>query len=286
MKPQPECASCILRRAVFEARMVNEEKAMDAVKAVIDVLYKGFGEDVLSAKLWTEAHLAINKALGTDDPYRTLKKQSNDMALKIFPKAEEYYRNAEDKLRAAVLIAIIGNELDFGVSVKTPEEFERKFETLISEGLGVDEVDIMRKYLKGHLVYIVDNCGEIVLDKILIRELKKYVDKITLLVRGVPVLSDATYEDAVYVGLHEEVDDIRTTGVFSVGVVLELVPQDVKELLYNADFIIAKGMGNYEALSEEEIGPIAFLLRTKCWPVARALGVKKGLNVIKVKTDN
>jgi len=282
MRPQPECLACIFRRAVFEANLVNPDKAMDVVKTLLNLLCNEFDESKQSIKVWTKVHAKINEILGTDDPYRELKRRSNEIALQLFPLAMEYYERSEDKLRAAELLAIIGNVLDFGVGVNSPEEFEGVFHSLIKEGIGYDDTDKLRRHLHGHIVYITDNCGEIVFDKILIRELKKQVEKITLLVRGMPILSDATREDVAYVGLDNEVDEVRDTGMFAVGIDMDRASDELKELLYSADLIIAKGMGNYEALSESELRPIAYLLRTKCDPVARDIGVPKGTNVVKV----
>ncbi|EDY35258.1 conserved hypothetical protein [Aciduliprofundum boonei T469] len=255
---------------------------MDVVKALLTLLCDEFDENKLSIKVWTKVHAKVNEILGTDDPYKELKRKSNDIAMKMFPKALEYYEKSEDKLRAAELLAIIGNVLDFGVGVNSPEEFEKVFTSLINEGIEYDDTEKLKKHLKGHIVYITDNCGEIVFDKILVRELKKYAEKITLLVRGKPILSDATREDVVYVGLDKEVDEVRDTGMFAVGIDMDLASEELKELLYSADLIIAKGMGNYEALSESDLRPIAYLLRTKCDPVARDIGVPKGMNVVKV----
>ncbi|AGB04758.1 hypothetical protein AciM339_0883 [Aciduliprofundum sp. MAR08-339] len=283
MRPQPECLACIFRRAVFEANLVDSEKAMPLVKSLLNLLCEEFDENKPSIKVWTKVHKRVNEVLGTDDPYGDLKKRANEIAMQLFPRALEYYENSEDKLRAAELLAIIGNVLDFGVGINSPEEFEDVFNRLIEEGIGYDNTDELRKYLKGHVVYITDNCGEIVFDKILIREIRKYVDKITLLVRGKPILSDATREDAITVGLDKEVDEIRDTGMFAVGVDMDRASDELKNLLYSADLIIAKGMGNYEALSESDLKPIAYLLRTKCEPVARDIGVPKGTNVVKVK---
>ncbi len=281
MKPQPECPACVLRRAVFEANLVSPSKAMDAVKGALEVLCEKFDETKPSIKVWTAVHRKVYEILGTDDPYRELKRKSNDIAMELFPRVWEYYQKSEDKLRAAELIAIAGNILDFGVSIKNPEDFRRKLEEILQEGLHYDDTELLQKYLRGHVVYITDNCGEIVFDKVLLREIRKYVDRITLLVRGKPILSDATLEDAYYVGLHHEVDEIKTTGIFAVGVDIDLVPEEIRTLLYSADLIIAKGMGNYESLSETDLRPIAYLLRTKCEPVARDMGLKKDMNVVK-----
>lgn len=282
MHPQPECVACIFRRAVFEANLVNPDKAMPLVKSLLALLCEEFDESKPSIKVWTKVHKKVNEILGTDDPYRDLKRRANEIAMQIFPKALEYYEKSQDKLRAAELLAIIGNVLDFGVGINSPEEFEGVFHRLIQEGIGYDDTDKLKRYLKGHVVYITDNCGEIVFDKILIREIRKYVDKITLLVRGKPILSDATREDAIAVGLDREMDEIRDTGMFAVGIDMDLASKELRDLLYNADLIIAKGMGNYEALSESDLKPIAYLLRTKCNPVARDIGVPKGTNVVKL----
>ncbi len=262
--------------------MVAPEKAMEVVKGVINVLYHEFDETKPSIKVWTKVHRRINEILDTEDPYRDLKKESNRIAMEYYPLAENFYNNSEDKLRAAELVAIIGNILDYGVSIKTPAEFRLKFYELLKEGLGYDDTDKLREYLKGHVVYMTDNCGEIVFDKILIKELRKYVDKITLLVRGKPILSDATLEDALEVGMDKLVDDIKTTGIFAVGVDMDLVPTEIKDLLKSADLIIAKGMGNYESLSETDLRPIVYLLRTKCDPVARDMGLPRDINVVKL----
>jgi uncharacterized protein with ATP-grasp and redox domains len=282
MRPQSECVACIFRRAVFEASLVDSSKAMEVVKSLLKLLAEEFDENKLSIKIWTKVHAKVNEVLGTDDPYKDLKRRSNEIAMKMFPMALKYYEESEDKLRAAELLAIIGNVLDFGVGVNSPEEFEDVFQSLISQGIGYDDTEKLKKYLRGHIVYITDNCGEIVFDKILIRELRKYVDKITLLVRGKPILSDATREDAIAVGLDKEVDEIRDTGMFAVGIDMDKASEELKDLLYGADLIIAKGMGNYEALSESDLKPIVYMLRTKCDPVARDIGVPKGTNVVKL----
>ncbi len=282
MRPQPECVACVFRRSVFEAKMVNSDKAMEVVKTLLNLLCEEFDENKPSIKIWTKVHGTVNRVLGTDDPYRELKRRSNEIALSLLPKAMEFYEESEDKLRAAELLAIVGNVLDFGVGVNSPEEFEEVFHSIVQEGIGYDDTDELKKLLRGHVVYITDNCGEIVFDRILIREIRKYVDRITLLVRGKPILSDATREDAVAVGLDKEVDEIRDTGMFAVGIDMDYASEELKELLYSADLIIAKGMGNYEALTETDLRPIAYLLRTKCEPVARDIGVPKGTNVVKL----
>jgi len=101
-------------------------------------------------------------------------------------------------------------------------------------------------------------------------------------VKGENILSDATMDDALEIGLDKEVDDVLTTGCFAVGVDFEKLPSNVKKLLDQADIILAKGMGNYEAFSDTKYRPIAYLMRTKCSAIANSLGVPQDINVIKI----
>ncbi|ENO12399.1 hypothetical protein MBGDC06_00055 [Thermoplasmatales archaeon SCGC AB-539-C06] len=129
-----------------------------------------------------------------------------------------------------------------------------------------------------------DNCGEIVFDKILCRELKKFNSKmfLTLVVKGEPVLSDATIDDAELLHFEEVVDKILTTGCFAVGVNFNKLPSELDGALKQVDLIICKGMANYESFSETNYRPIAYLMRTKCDPIATSMNVPVNINAIKL----
>jgi uncharacterized protein with ATP-grasp and redox domains len=127
-----------------------------------------------------------------------------------------------------------------------------------------------------------NNCGEIVFDKLLCKEIKKFDVHLTLVVRGEPILTDATLEDAHEFGLDKIVDRVLTTGCFAVGVDFENMPKDLLNALESADLIISKGMANYETFSETDYRPIAHFLRTKCVPVAEDMGLKTNINVVKI----
>ena len=135
-----------------------------------------------------------------------------------------------------------------------------------------------------NVIIFTDNCGEIVLDKILCRELKKFNSNLhlTLVVKGEPILSDATMEDAKSLGFDEVVDEILTTGCYAVGVDFEKLPENVKHHLENSDIILCKGMANYEAFSETDYKPIAYLLRTKCTAIANSMGLPLNINAVKL----
>jgi uncharacterized protein with ATP-grasp and redox domains len=176
--------------------------------------------------------------------------------------------------------------MDFGIpsSPDSPEKLIEEFDRLWAEGLAVDDTDKVRKYLEkgGNVLYFSDNCGEIVFDKRLCQKIKKFGVHLTFVVRGEPILTDATMKDVHEFGIDEVVDKVLTTGCYAVGVDFERMGEELSKALDNYDFIIAKGMGNYETFSETDYRPIAYLLRTKCKPVAEDMGLDTDLNVVKV----
>lgn len=243
-------------------------------------------KDACSAIVATEVHRATYNILETEDPYKAIKNRCNQTALSILPKAEKIIEDSEDKLKSTILCSIIGNVLDFGISSspEKPEKLVEEFDKLYMEGLGVDDTDKVRDYLeKGKkVIYFADNCGEIVFDKLLCREIKKFDIHLTLVVRGKSILTDATIEEVNEFGFEEIVDDVLTTGCFAVGVDFDRLPEELAKALDSADLIISKGMANYETFSETKYKPIVHLLRTKCEPVAEDMGLRTNINVVKI----
>jgi uncharacterized protein with ATP-grasp and redox domains len=136
--------------------------------------------------------------------------------------------------------------------------------------------------LKGNILYFTDNCGEIVFDKLVCQELTTYDVSLTLVVKGVPILTDATIEDALSLQLDEVVNNILTTEVFAVGIDFEKISDRLRNRLQKANLIICKGMANYEAFSEKSYKPIAYFLKAKCKSIAEDIHAPLGANVIKV----
>jgi hypothetical protein len=133
----------------------------------------------------------------------------------------------------------------------------------------------------------MDNAGEIVLDMILIKEIKKLGPKVIAVVRGGPVLNDATMIDAEDIGLSECADEVRDTGAPAIGVNLERNSEEFIELFHSAELIVAKGMGNFESMTELEPScPIVHIMRTKCNPVAEYVGVPRNKNVVLIRNPS
>ena len=131
------------------------------------------------------------------------------------------------------------------------------------------------------VLYLADNVGEIVFDKLLIEKLKNYGVTVKVALKEKPILNDACISDALEVGL-DDIAELVSTGTDSIGVIYEDLSPEFKEIFQKADMVIAKGLGNYEGLDEMDLGdkPVFCLLNAKCQPVARDIGVKEGDNVV------
>jgi uncharacterized protein with ATP-grasp and redox domains len=265
---------------------VNEDLGPDVMRTAMDVLKEEYKEPAVSADVATDVHRAVYELLGTNDPYKEIKKRSNDVALQLYPQAEEFVKESEDPFKAAVLCSIAGNVLDFGISspVEAPEELIEMFNLILQEGLGKDDTGRIQQILEkgGDVLLFGDNCGEIVFDRLLIQELKKFDIYLTYIVRGEPILTDATKEDAQALGIDKMVDELETTNAFAVGVPINDLGPALREKLENATLTISKGMANWESFSEYDYRPIAYLLRTKCKPVADSIGESRDINAAKL----
>lgn len=289
MKSDPRCAPCLLNRSLYEAQLSTNDKSLifKAVQGGVEYLKEHFCEGVKATDISTGIHRKVYSILGDDDPYRAIKKQSNALAAKMVPAVRKTIAGAspEGRFKLAVLASIIGNNFDFGLQEHPMEidDFEALFEEEMGRGLDVDDTGAIMKLAKnGKVVYLTDNCGEIYFDELVLEMLKDAGARVTLVVRGGNIVTDATMEDVERMGLDQKVDEALTTGSNAIGVCLEELPPETMEAMRKADVIISKGMANYESLSDEGFRPIAYLLRAKCEPVARSLGVEKGWNVAKL----
>jgi len=286
MKIAPKCIPCLISRVLYESQLSTDDsktqlKALDA--AIRAICSMGF--DVPISVLSTQVHRAAYRALGDDDPYRDEKKLANETAFKLLHKVKEIVERSEDKFRKAVIAAIIGNTFDFGVLgfEVDVENFERQVDAIYKHGLDIDDTDKIRKILD-NVVYIADNAGEIIYDGLLIEQIKKLGGNVTLVVRGGYILTDATIEDVWEFGLEKIADRVITTGTNAVGLNIEEASKELTEALPRASLIIAKGMANFEMLSEYSFKPIAYLMMVKCTPVAEAVGARKGDIIAKLVT--
>ncbi|MDD3491887.1 MAG: ARMT1-like domain-containing protein [Candidatus Thermoplasmatota archaeon] len=286
MKLKSRCIPCLLNRVIYEADLTgaNEATKKRLVQIAARIMLEAYDRNPSSAAVATEVHRRAYRELGSEDPYRELKRRSTQVAQNLLPEAEAFIESSEDRLAAAVMCSIVGNAIDFGIagSASSPEELAASFTGEVQKGLQHDDLAILRRHLDGEVLYFTDNCGEIVFDRLVCRELKKCGVSLTLVVKGAPVLTDATLEDARDLHFEEVVDDIATTGGFAVGVDFQQMPAALKPQLDSASLVICKGMANYESFSETDYAPVAYLLKVKCKSIAEDMGLPLNAHAVKV----
>ena len=276
MKISYECGPCFLRQAreAMDLSTDDEMLKMEIMEEIFQFLSKNFKEDTNSNSTGSAMHNIIKRKTGCTDPYHQEKIEGNEIALKYLPEVKRILED-DDSLENYVKIAIIGNILDFGAFT-----LDDDIESVIKESLGKDLVvkDIVEfeNSLKTHdkVLYLVDNTGEIVFDKLLLSKIKEYDLDITIAVKSEPILNDACMPEALDAGL-DEFGNLVEIGCGTVGYVDSEISDEFREIFNSHKFIISKGMGNYEGLTEIDLSDkdIYFLLCAKCNTISRDIGV-------------
>ncbi|KYK31758.1 MAG: hypothetical protein AYK22_07755 [Thermoplasmatales archaeon SG8-52-3] len=290
MKIQPECLTCLLKRIIFEAELSTNDPLLrlKTIQNSCNALEELYDPDISSADIASKVHKIAYDTLGDKDPYIELKNQSNQIANELVPRVNELIECSDDPLRITMIASIIGNLMDFGIHGANthPEILSEIFEDIFAQDLGHDDTEEIKEILNNskNVILFTDNCGEIVFDKILCRELKKFNPNIYLIivVKGEPIISDATIKDAMELKFDEVVDEILNTGCFAIGLDFKKMPPELRKALDKVDLIICKGMANYEAFSETDYRPVAYLLRTKCTAIAKSMNLPLNINVVKL----
>lgn len=321
MKINPRCTYCLLSRIHYQCNLVTGDAGLihRVMKECIASLNDEYDPSRTSTHIGTAVHRRCFEVLENHDPYKEVKERNNQTALELLPSVQKiiYGENEkgeahtvesspqplEETFEKAVLAAVIGNYFDFGIMGldASDEDFKLKFTAFFDKGLDINDTKEMMRRLR-KVVYITDNCGEIVYDREVLKVIKRIqhlryendkkndtesaVPELILVVRGEPILTDATIKDADELDMDSVVDRVLTTGSNAIGVILEETPPETVQAMEEATLIISKGMANYESLSDEKaIRPIAYLLRSKCEAIAGSLGVGLGESVAKLETE-
>jgi damage-control phosphatase, subfamily I len=278
MKTSLDCVPCFVRQALEAVRMITPDKSVHE-RTLRDVLQWASIMDfddsppVMAQKI----HRRLREITGIDDPYCEIKKHHNRMALKLFPELQDRIKKSGDPLILAARLAIAGNVIDLGVKESISEEdIFKAVSQALEEPFTGDQEKFRRSVSESErILYLADNAGEIVFDRLLIEQLSP--GKVTLVVRGRPVINDATLNDAETAGLHRIVK-IIDNGSDSPGTSLEDCSKEFPEFFNKADMIIAKGQGNFESLSGRGEN-IFFLLKAKCPVIADHIGLPVGTQI-------
>lgn len=279
MKLNFNCIKCNINQViqVMELFKIERSKEEKAIREVLDYL-SSTDYDRCNPEVIEGTWKIILKHIGSDNPYADIKKYYNAEVMKIEKEVENIIENSKNKFNTALKIAIAGNLIDFAAEHKFDiKMLEKEIVNIENTRLAIDDSEILHERLKDakSLMYLGDNCGEICLDKIFIKYIRREFPNIKAYfgVRGKAIVNDATLEDAKMVDM-QEVAEVIDNGDGSLGTVIGKVNDEFKNKFYNVDVIIAKGQGNYESLCEIDRENIFHLFMAKCMPVAKSLDVK------------
>jgi len=283
MKVYYECAPCFLRQAkeALDLATDNQSLKMEIMEELVGVVYNDFHKGAVSNVVGTRIHRIIKDRTGNEDPYLLEKRKGNEIALKFLPKIKKIL-NGRDGLETYIKAAITGNLIDFG-ALGVNFDVEKAICKNMEKEIALNQIDKLENELKSakSVLYLADNSGEIVFDKLLIEKLKDYDVDVTVALKEKPILNDACIEDAVQIGL-DEVAKLVSTGTDSIGILYADISEEFKKIFEEADLVISKGLGNYEGITEMELGdkPVFCLFNVKCNAVAKSVGANVGDNVV------
>lgn len=285
MRTYLECVPCFLRQALEASHAVTSDPIVHE-KVVRETLRLAAGMSFNHPPPWMgqRIHRLLREVTGNWDPYREAKRRSNAAALELYPGLKEQVAASADPFAAAVHLAIAGNVIDLGCKADLHNgDVQRAIEEAMTAPVASHEIDALRQAIREAeaILYLADNAGEIVFDRLLIESMP--TDRITLVVRGQPIINDATRADAEAAGLTGLVEVIDS-GADVPGTILDQCSVAFRRRFEEADLIIAKGQGNYETLSQECLAAgqgMFFLLKVKCDVIARDLGCRTGEMVVR-----
>ena len=282
MKIHIDCIPCYFRQGLQAARFATDNQShwwrtMHRLGDYIQSLTpESESHDVAEI-----VHRIIRESTECPDPYVQVKKDFNKKALDMFPAAEARVLEADNPLEAAVRMSIAGNVIDFGSAAFL--DLDETMARIMDMPFAVDHREDFFKAVEAaeNVLVLGDNTGEIVFDKLLLKQLAPR--DITFVVRGAPILNDATPPDAIEAGVHE-LARIIDTGLPVPGLPLERMSQEFMAVFDNADLIISKGQANFESLSGCNLPNLFFMFTIKCDLVARCTGTSLA-DIVLIKGD-
>jgi uncharacterized protein with ATP-grasp and redox domains len=280
MNTQLECIPCFIRQALEASQYAGGDDTVQ--KTVLRAACRWSSEADLTTTppaMGQRIHRLVRELTGNQDPYAGPKSNFNRAVLELLPNLRQWVATSPDPFATAVRLAIAGNAIDLGAYDGLDGRNLRKHLVFALECSLLGSAETLQQAARAaaNILYIADNAGEIVLDRLLIEQLES--PKITVVVRGYPVLNDATRADATAAGLDNLVEVIDN-GSDAPGTVLADCSTELRHRFDRADMVIVKGQGNYETLSHVQRPNVFFLLMAKCPVVARHLGCEQNSFVL------
>ncbi len=281
MKTYLDCLPCFMNQALRAGRIAtNDEQKIKKLLDEVGMLIQKIPMENTPPETGAIIYEIISEITGNNDPYQKIKEKNIEHALHLYPELKQKVKKSDDSLLTAIRLAVAGNVIDLGVD----KEFSivEDIEKILHQEFAIFDYEFFKQELNKakEILYIGDNSGEAVFDKILIEELEKPV---TFVVREIPVINDVTLKEAKQIGI-DKIAKVISSGTIAPGTVLDYCNNNFLEKFKNADMIISKGQGNYEGLSNVSRS-VFFLLKAKCPVIARNLKEKgndiilKGMNV-------
>ena len=279
MKTSLDCIPCILRQALDAARLVSTNPAVHEQIIHDTLLWVGKMDlNQTPPAIAQHIHRQLREITGVDDPYRQAKDWLNSLALELIPTLRAEVYSANDPLLMAVRLAIVGNVIDMGVNGNLSEmDVRQAVDQALTEPF-FGEMDRFRQAIAEaqSILYLADNAGEIAFDYLLVEQISP--ERVTVAVRGAPVINDATLIDAQAAGF-DKIVEVIDNGSDAPGTILSDCSQEFRYRFANAGLIIAKGQGNFETLSNEP-GNLFFLFKVKCSVIADHIKQPVGMQVL------
>jgi len=278
MRTYLDCIPCFFKQALKAARLAGANE--DTQKRILDNLAAEIPNFPLSSsppEMGGIVYRLVREITGEEDPFKEVKDKYNKIALNSYPDLKNKVIHSGDRLLAAIRLAIAGNVIDLGVD--NPFDLEKEIEDVFKKDFAIFDYQEFKEALKStkQILYLADNAGEVVFDRILIEELNK---EVTYVVRDKPVINDALIEDAKFCGI-DKMAKIISNGSDVPGTVLSLCSRDFLDLYEKAKLIISKGQGNFEGLAGSDNAPIFFLFKVKCPVIGNDVGCNDGDIVLK-----
>lgn len=271
MKINKKCLPCLINQVIKVANITNCSNRDDLYHQVFEQLSKiDFNKS--NPEIIGMIFELVKKHLNNEDPYQEIRQYYNNLFLQSY----DDFDKKINSFKTAIKYAIIGNIIDFSpINNQEITKIDDWFDNIDNLSLTIDHVDKLINDIKKAktILYLGDNCGEICLDKLLLKRIKQLNPslKIYFGVRGKPVVNDSIESDAYEVGI-DEYASIISNGDNSLGTILSRTSAQFNQIYQNCDFVIAKGQANFESLSEEN-KKIYFLLMVKCGVIAKYINV-------------
>jgi damage-control phosphatase, subfamily I len=275
-----DCTFCSVKsiQKLFGQLTVNDDVARIIIKKSLRILSNS-SREAMPVEVARQIQAMIRNQLGNPDPYKEIKQKSNEDLLVRYGEFKKTIANAENSFETALRLAIAGNIIDYGAAHDS-FDVDKTINHVLHAEFGINHSEMLQQNLEKAktVLYLGDNAGEIVMDKLFIEHLQH--PNLFFAVKGGPVLNDVTMEDAINVGM-DKVANLISNGYDAPSTLLHKTSPEFGQLFQEADVVISKGQGNFEGLIETEKENLFFGLMVKCQYIGSVLGVNEGDFVLK-----